>query len=478
MSNFAGKQSRAQLADDATAAVQRSPGKQTLAGQLGAEAGTSNIQLRGEGGGEAGVHEAAARGIATPSSQLPNLGVIQQSFGRHDVSGVQAHVGGDSAASARSMGADGFATGNHVVLAKSDLFTEAHEAAHVVQQRGGVQLKGGVGQVGDAYEQHADQVASLVVQGKSAESLLDSYAGGNAGPAASGMTQLKLRIGGADPKGGVLENDVEAVWARISQDPRLAELQEKAKALLTDWITKEAKYADQDQVSENRHYQSDEHLIRALVGDLGAADNLQKEGMLAAETLNESGVNGLLETFLVKLAGLHETHKKTLSVADERTGRYSGWKYEGTLGAVLKNLPADLYGRITFIADYALMMRKDIKSATRMWDFRMGDELNAGRHTHHNTNEESGWVEEARENQAPVSAGPSATTAQVLALALVAGGSKEELEGLAWALFCVWNIMPMHQSGTHRFHEVMAVAMQYGVTYEKFQYCKPPAKKD
>ena len=61
---------------------------------------------------------------------------------------------------------------------RTDLHIAAHEAAHVVQQRGGVQLKGGVGEVGDAYEQHADQVADAVVQGKSAEALLDPYAGG------------------------------------------------------------------------------------------------------------------------------------------------------------------------------------------------------------------------------------------------------------------------------------------------------------
>jgi len=48
----------------------------------------------------------------------------------------------------------------------------AHEAAHVIQQRGGVQLKGGVGEAGDAYERQADEVADRVVQGESAEELL------------------------------------------------------------------------------------------------------------------------------------------------------------------------------------------------------------------------------------------------------------------------------------------------------------------
>jgi hypothetical protein len=125
------------------------------------------------------THAAAMRGTATAATQLPHLDRIQQAFGRHDVSGVKAHVGADAAASAREMGAQAYATGDHVVLGdRTDLHIVAHEAAHVVQQRGGVQLKGGVGEVGDAYEQHADQVADAVVQGKSAEALLDPYAGG------------------------------------------------------------------------------------------------------------------------------------------------------------------------------------------------------------------------------------------------------------------------------------------------------------
>jgi hypothetical protein len=53
----------------------------------------------------------------------------------------------------------------------------AHEAAHVVQQCAGVQLKGGGGETGDRYEQHADAVAYLVVQGKSSASLLASFVG-------------------------------------------------------------------------------------------------------------------------------------------------------------------------------------------------------------------------------------------------------------------------------------------------------------
>jgi hypothetical protein len=48
----------------------------------------------------------------------------------------------------------------------------------VVQQRSGVHVAGGVGQAGDRYEQHADEVAQRVVRGESAEALLDELTGG------------------------------------------------------------------------------------------------------------------------------------------------------------------------------------------------------------------------------------------------------------------------------------------------------------
>ena len=176
--------------------VQRSaaPGKRALTDgmvlQRRASSPEPEVQQRASGAhGETEVHAAAARGVATAASPLPHGDTIQRLFGRHDVSGVQAHTGEDAAASAGAMGAEAYATGDHVVLGdRTDLHTVAHEAAHVVQQRGGVQLKGGVGEAGDPYEQHADRVADEVVSGRSAEGLLDQMAG-PAGSAAGGAVQ-------------------------------------------------------------------------------------------------------------------------------------------------------------------------------------------------------------------------------------------------------------------------------------------------
>jgi hypothetical protein len=150
------------------------PGKRTLVEQIVAPV----VQRRaGEGHSldhEATVHAAASQGIATPASPLPFSDVLQRAFGRHDVSSIRAHTGAEAAVSARTMGAEAYATGDHVVLGRStDLHTVAHEAAHVVQQRGGIQLKAGLGAVGDAYERHADAVADRVVAGQPAEDLLN-----------------------------------------------------------------------------------------------------------------------------------------------------------------------------------------------------------------------------------------------------------------------------------------------------------------
>ena len=119
------------------------------------------------------VHAAAARGTETPSTSLPFGGQIQAAFGGHDISHVQAHVGGGAADACADMGASAYASGSHVAFAQSpDLHTAAHEAAHVVQQAQGVNLYGGVGAAGDSYERHADAVADAVVAGNSAEELL------------------------------------------------------------------------------------------------------------------------------------------------------------------------------------------------------------------------------------------------------------------------------------------------------------------
>ena len=132
------------------------------------------------------VRRAAEAPLAETGRPLPFLSLIQSCFGRHDISGISTHFGASARAANHVLGSRAYAMGNHVVCADDpSLHTCAHEAAHVIQQRAGVHLKDGFGRAGDEYERHADQVADQVVQGRSAEALLDRFAGhGAAAPGA------------------------------------------------------------------------------------------------------------------------------------------------------------------------------------------------------------------------------------------------------------------------------------------------------
>jgi hypothetical protein len=179
------------------------PGKVTLTSRL--PPGPPRLQARAQDGGglvasAVDPHAVAARGVAGPGGSLPHGERIQAAFGRHDLGGVRAHVGGAAAEAARQLGAVAFATGKDVAFASPpDLHTAAHEAAHVIQQRAGVSLAGGVGRAGDVHEQQADQVADAVVRGASAEPLLDRLAGAGG----SGRTLQRRDAGGAPPQHGV-----------------------------------------------------------------------------------------------------------------------------------------------------------------------------------------------------------------------------------------------------------------------------------
>jgi len=157
------------------------------------------------------VHAVAARGVAGSGARLPHREAIQASFGRHDVARIEAHLGGDATSANHAIGANAYASGNHVAFASApSLHTAAHEAAHVVQQRGGVQLEGGVGAVGDTYERHADAVADRVVRGEPAEDLLDLHAG----PGVQGQTTQRQAAAGGH--GARLDDAVkEATYDRL-----------------------------------------------------------------------------------------------------------------------------------------------------------------------------------------------------------------------------------------------------------------------
>ncbi len=141
------------------------------------------------------IHSIATAGVRGGGATFPFLNKIQALFGKHDLSGVRAYSGGHASRASRAIHAEAYTIGNKVAFGKTPtLHTAAHEAAHVIQQRAGVSLKGGIGQVGDRYEQHADRVADAVVAGRSAEAIL-SHAPRGGSSASSMQPKVQRKMG-------------------------------------------------------------------------------------------------------------------------------------------------------------------------------------------------------------------------------------------------------------------------------------------
>lgn len=147
------------------------------------------LQLASAGGnaalsGYGAVHETAAAGVSGSGSPIPHKAALEQSFGT-SLDHVSAHTGSAAVQASGELGAQAYTRGNDVAFGSSSpsLHLAAHEATHTFQQKAGVQLKGGVGQSGDAYEREADQVADLAASGQSAAHIIGKYSGGGSGGA-------------------------------------------------------------------------------------------------------------------------------------------------------------------------------------------------------------------------------------------------------------------------------------------------------
>ncbi len=165
------------------------------AGQLQHDFGRVSVDVTRSNDPTAAVHSIADLGLAGSWRPLPHLKSIQQSFGRHDITSVQAYADSHAVQANRQLGALAFTRGNQVAFGETpSLHTVAHEAAHVIQQRGGVFLKDGVGKIDDAYERHADTVADLVVAGQPAGPLLNQMAGASRNDFASQPVQMQPQM--------------------------------------------------------------------------------------------------------------------------------------------------------------------------------------------------------------------------------------------------------------------------------------------
>jgi hypothetical protein len=102
-----------------------------------------------------------------------------------DFNAVRVHTDARSAAAAAAIDARAYTMNRDIVFGAHEYAPQtesgrrllAHELTHVVQQRSGAHLPGGIGPPNDAHERNADAVANELAQGRSSEELLGGYKG-------------------------------------------------------------------------------------------------------------------------------------------------------------------------------------------------------------------------------------------------------------------------------------------------------------
>jgi hypothetical protein len=102
-----------------------------------------------------------------------------------DFGAVRVHTDARSAAAAAAIDARAYTMNRDIVFGANEYAPQtesgrrllAHELTHIVQQRSGAHLPGGIGPPNDAYERNADAVANEVARGRSSEELLSGYSG-------------------------------------------------------------------------------------------------------------------------------------------------------------------------------------------------------------------------------------------------------------------------------------------------------------
>jgi hypothetical protein len=124
-------------------------------------------------------HLVAQEGLHGPARPLPHFERIQSAFGpSHDLSKIRAHTDPAAKQATQKLSALAFTLGREIAFrGEPTVHLAAHEAAHVVQQRSGIQFAAGVESTG-VWERHADAVADRVVQGRPVVDLLAPFATG------------------------------------------------------------------------------------------------------------------------------------------------------------------------------------------------------------------------------------------------------------------------------------------------------------
>ena len=244
----------------------------------------------------------------------------------------------------------------------------------------------------------------------------------------------------------------------------------------TDFTTR----AGEGITAEMRYYNTFEELAWALVQSLGLqtevqpGDTKKDEQNIADEILNSSTISSNLSSLISKIL----VHIKKVTWEIRGTPAYGGLHGDNNFRKMISAIKSasSVQGQISRLHDmkdlflaqgYAMtetkeppyeietLENKKIKISKETMRYNVGT-----------VDEADPWTLFMRERGRNLWAGPSYTAYQMLEMARFAGGTKEELIAVAYAIFAYWcMVYPHTATPIHTFHEVMTSAQVFGVPY-------------
>ncbi|MCA9515409.1 MAG: hypothetical protein KC635_10730, partial [Myxococcales bacterium] len=393
-----------------------------------------------------------------------------------------------------------------------------HEAAHVVQQRAGVSLSGGVGAVGDRYEQHADAVADAVVAGKDAAPILNEMTGGGGGGGGGVQQQVvqretlstqpatptqvegataRVEAGGGTMSAPNAEGQIRAVGASAAVDAKQEErakafelalgrdaygkadgpaatLAGRAKAYLTAKAGKwEADNAELKTMLESLG--SDATWCGAVGKDVGRLMAVFDSGnvrmrmnhignfysnILEKDVLNEKDTEyeAWLKAAKIRVADFKKAKEKA-ALESEVSGQKGARVWTGE-DANMKATSSQMATEGMPLHDAEKEAQKDHAAEKGQTGFDIDSSFlawNQGAKVWA-VNEANAWVAKQHELNMPVAAGPSGTTKWLMTAATAIGGVSTSDARLA----CIGYLLPLWH---HSLSEIMAAAAPFGLPY-------------
>ncbi len=412
----------------------------------------------------------------------------------------------------RRFGCLAFAAGNRLDVAPEALEMDqtakcalaAHEIAHVLQQRAGrigATASSGVLHIDPALEREADALAALFVgpdtsaARRSAGRLLARSRKRIAAGAARSAPccQPVVSVGAETFR---TREEFETIWSRVEEQLLAwnfrSDERTRAAHLLYTWVVSPRQLrlhqARQFQ-AHDRRFRDVDRLARALLGRVRSAGAADIERRLAIRIDGSRRVRYMMRSFITDIRDTilkFDSHEREYWQNDRRTPRHLPYYQTGAMRGTTVMEALEYYGQnnasvlhtAPLIADVSLRLRRLIPDGipfclpnqTARRDYSWGERFTVEEH--------DPWVYHARKAFVRLGAGPSATIANVMRLAIFVfnrlmperqgsnevtnPGDVEMMTCVALALFAFWNIdFRKIVSENHTYHEVMVVVRAY-----------------